>query len=154
MNIYLVGPLFSEAEAKQRVYEGEKIRKYLDGRGVSYRLFNPIEMELDGESTSAEIAMADYRGLSEADYVFLDLSSEDSGSCVALGLLIEMINNGGRQKLYPVFSDIRLERNVRSGLESTLGYNSMVVGIIKGHGITIYNSFEQAFKEFKKETGK
>jgi nucleoside 2-deoxyribosyltransferase len=150
MNIYIVGPLFSEAEVKQRKYEGQEIIKYLDKNKINYDLFNPIDLNFGEEFSSKEIALADYNGLSNANHVFLDLSNEDSGSCVALGLLIEKINNGQRIKLYPIFSDIRLSRNNKSGLESTKGHNSMVVGIIKGNNIQIYNSFENAFVSFKK----
>jgi nucleoside 2-deoxyribosyltransferase len=150
MNIYIVGPLFSEAEVKQRKYEGKKVRDFLDSNKINYEIFNPIDLNFGEELSSNEIALSDYQGLSHANHVFLDLSTEDSGSCVALGLLIEKMNNGQNVILYPVFSDIRLTRNNKSGLESTKGHNSMVVGIIKGHNIQIYNSFENAFVSFKK----
>ena len=50
MKIYIVGPLFSEAEEKQRRYEGKRIRNVLDLNHVEYELFNPVEMPLNNKS--------------------------------------------------------------------------------------------------------
>ena len=152
LNIYNVGPLFTEAESKQRRYEGEKIRQFLEENKIEYELSNPIDMPTSSKQdvTSSEIYQADYQRLSKADVVFFDLSSEDSGSCVALGLIMEKVLQGKKIDLYPVFFDIRLSRNGQSGLESSCGFNSMVVGILKGNRIPIYPSFEEAFCAFKK----
>ena len=151
LNIYNVGPLFTEAESKQRKYEGEKIREFLEERNMDYVLSNPIDMPTSNKTdvTASEIYQADYERLSAADVVFFDLSSEDSGSCVALGLIMEKLLQGKKIALYPVFFDIRLSRNGQSGLESSCGFNSMVVGILKGNNIPIYSSFEEAFDAFK-----
>lgn len=153
LNIYNVGPLFTEAEAKQRHYEGNKLKDLLENNHVEYTLSNPIDMPTSNQLdvTSSEIAAADYERLSSADVVFLDLSNEDSGSCVALGITMEKYLQGKPIEFYPVFYDIRLARNGQSGLESSCGFNSMVVGILKSNNITIYSSFEDAFSAFKKK---
>ncbi len=151
MNIYNVGPLFTEAESKQRRYEGQRFRELLDRNNVEYTFSNPIDMPTSNQLdvTSSEIATADYERLNKADVVFFDLSNEDSGSCVALGIMMEKYINGKPLELYPIFYDIRLSRNGQSGLESSCGFNSMVVGILKSNDIQIYSSFEDAFKAFK-----
>lgn len=155
MKIYIVGPLFSEAEEKQRRYEGKRIRNVLDLNHVEYELFNPVEMPLNNKSdvTSSEIALADVQRLNEADVLFFDLSTEDSGSCVALGMMMEKKFNGKNVHFYPVIHDTRLERNSLAGLESSCGFNSMMVGILKGNGITIYSSFEEAVEAFFEDHG-
>ena len=151
MNIYNVGPLFTEAEAKQRRYEGQQFRTLLDRNHVEYTFSNPIDMPTSNklDVSSSEIAAADYERLNQADVVFFDLSNEDSGSCVALGIMMEKYINGKDLELYPIFYDIRLSRNGQTGLESSCGFNSMVVGILKSNNIQIYSSFEEAFSAFK-----
>ena len=151
LNIYNVGPLFTEAEVKQRRYEGARIRSLLEANNVAYTLANPIDMPTSNKTnvTASEIASADYERLNNADVVFFDLSNEDSGSCVALGIMMEKYKQGKNLELYPIFFDIRLSRNGQSGLESSCGFNSMVVGILKSSNIEIYNSFEEALEAFK-----
>ena len=153
MKIYNVGPLFTEAEKKQRQYEGKKICYLLESNGVEFELSNPIDMPTSNQLdvTSSEIYQADYERLNQADVVFFDLSNEDSGSCVALGIIMEKKIQGKNIQVYPIFHDIRLSRNGQSGLESSCGFNSMVVGILKGNGVTIYESFEDAFAQFAKD---
>ncbi|MDD6467066.1 MAG: GNAT family N-acetyltransferase [Erysipelotrichaceae bacterium] len=150
LRIYNVGPLFTEGEKKQRQYEGRKISQLLETNAVKYELSNPIDMPTSNQLdvTSKEIYQADYDRLDQADVVFFDLSNEDSGSCVALGIIMEKKMQGKDIKVYPVFHDIRLTRNGQSGLESSCGFNSMVVGILKGNNIPIYHSFEEAFNQF------
>lgn len=150
MRIYNVGPLFTEAEKKQRQYEGKKISYLLESNGVEFELSNPIDMPTSNQLdvTSSEIYRADYERLNQADVVFFDLSNEDSGSCVALGIIMEKKIQGKNIQVYPIFHDIRLSRNGQSGLESSCGFNSMVVGILKGNGVQIFESFEDAFVQF------
>lgn len=155
MNLYIVGPLFTEAEEKQRRYEGNVLRSTLQEHGVMAHIDNPIEFPVNGAGniTAAEIYQADYQRLSDADVVFFDLSNEDSGSCVALGLIMEKKLQGKPIAVYPVIHDLRLSRNGMSGLESSCGFNSMMVGILKGNGIVIYDSFDAALIQFKKDQG-
>lgn len=151
--VYIVGPLFTEGEVKQRLYEGSRIRDYLDSLNITYELHNPIEMPLndDVNVTSSQIYQADYERLNQSNVVFFDLSNEDSGSCVALGIMLEKKLQGKDIRFYPVIHDIRLSRNGQSGLESSCGYNSMLIGCLKGNDIQIYSSFEQAYQQFIKD---
>lgn len=153
IQVYIAGPLFTECEEKQRRYEGDKIKAYLESFSIDYVLHNPIELPLNDQKdvTSAQIYQADYERLSASDAIFFDLSNEDSGSCVALGLIMEKKLQGKNIKIYPVIHDIRLSRNGQSGLESSCGYNSMLIGILKGNNETIYSSFEEAYNQFIKD---
>ena len=153
ITIYNVGPLFTEAESKQRIYEGQKIREWLEHENIEYQLFNPIDFPTNDQKdvTAAQIYALDYERLSCADVVFFDLANEDSGSCVALGLIMEKKLQGKNIRIYPVIHDIRLSRNGNCGYESSLGFNSMVIGILTGNQIPIYDSFEKAFEQFKKD---
>lgn len=150
LKIYNVGPLFTEAEVKQRKYEGKQLRTVLEKNQVDYELFNPIDMPLNNQKDvkASDIYHADYERLNQADVVFFDLSNEDSGSCVALGIIMEKKLAGKKILVYPIFHDIRLSRNSLSGLESSCGFNSMVVGILSGNDIPVYSSFEDAFYQF------
>ncbi|MFI3284094.1 MAG: nucleoside 2-deoxyribosyltransferase [Erysipelotrichaceae bacterium] len=151
MNIYLVGPLFSEAESKQRIYEEKVISQFLEENKVDFTLFNPITMPLnsDASTNATKIALEDYQRLSLTDVCFFDLANEDSGSCVALGMMIEKFKNGKDIQFYPVISDIRLARPAQSGYESCYGFNSMVIGTLKSNHIEIFPTFEEAFQSFK-----
>lgn len=151
IKIYIVGPLFSQDQVRQRKYEGETLRNYLLENNIENEVFNPIDMTFDDDSCAADIHAADYERLSDSDVIFIDLSQEDSGSCVALGITLEKYKNGKDIKFYPVISDIRLSRNGKSGLESSCGYNSMVVGAFTANNIKIYDCFENAFKAFKQD---
>lgn len=70
--IYIVGPLFNQAEAKQRIYEGTYLKKQLDLIDTPYQIVNPIELPVnDGAADSIAIYQADYRHQCKANVVFL-----------------------------------------------------------------------------------
>ena len=146
MKAYIVGPLFTEAEERQRLLEGKMLRNLFEKLNIELELSNPVEFEFDEDSTSSDIFTKDHKALSEADFIIFDLSNEDSGSCVALGLTINDLMRGRDVKIYPVMHDCRMARNGKSGLESTCGFNSMVVGSLKANNITIYNDFKEVVK--------
>lgn len=150
--IYIVGPLFNQAEAKQRIYEGTYLKKELDLIDTPYQIVNPIELPVnDGAADSIAIYQADYRHQCKANVVFFDLSNSDTGSHTALGVMLEKKRQKPKIHLYPVFSDQRLKRNGAFGLESTVGFNSYVVGALKANQIAIYDTFEQAAEQFFKD---
>ena len=55
--IYNAGPLFTEADIKQRLYEGKCMRELLDRNEVEYVFINPYELPFDNTKilTSKEI---------------------------------------------------------------------------------------------------
>jgi nucleoside 2-deoxyribosyltransferase len=145
--VYNAGPLFSEAEQKQRLYEGARLRDVIKERGF---VANPLELPfaVDTPIASAEIFNKDTSHIDAANVFFFDLATNDSGTLVELGMAIEKLRQGKDLKLYPIFSDMRLLRNQSSGLESPVGFNSFVVGSLTSHHIEVFASFEQAFEQF------
>lgn len=153
ITVYLVGPLFTEADQVQRRKEGERLRRELAKRDVDVQIVNPIDLPLNkgGASTPAAIFEADYHFQCEATHVFLDLANEDTGSHMALGILLEKKLSGKPIHLYPVYSDSRIGRNQASGLDCPVGYNAFVIGGLKANGIQTYSSFDQACDQFLKD---
>jgi nucleoside 2-deoxyribosyltransferase len=145
--IYNAGPLFSEAEQKQRLYEGEKLREVVKDAGF---VANPLELPFatDTPIASAEIFNKDTSHIDAANVFFFDLATNDSGTLVELGMAIEKLRQGKKMKLYPIFSDLRLLRNQSSGIESPVGFNSFVVGSLTSHNIEVFSSFDQALEQF------
>lgn len=145
--IYNAGPLFSEAEQKQRLYEGAKLREVLKDRGI---VANPLELPfaVDSPIASSEIFNKDMSHIDVANIFFFDLATNDSGTLVELGMAIEKRRQGKDIKIYPVFSDLRLLRNQAFGIESPVGFNSFVVGSLTSHQIEVFASFEQALEQF------
>ncbi len=157
MKIYNAGPLFTEGEVRQRKYEGKLVRELLESKGLSTDgFFNPIEAPFNDKAnaspTSEEIYTGDTNRIMEADVIFFDISNEDSGTMVELGIALakhELSNITIPPKIYVVSSDIRFGGNIDQGHRSQIGHNQYVIGGILKHGITIHNSFENALEEFK-----
>ncbi len=78
-------------EADEAKREIERLRRELAKRDVDVQIVNPIDLPLNegGASTPAAIFEADYHFQCEATHVFLDLANEDTGSHMALGILLE-----------------------------------------------------------------
>lgn len=151
--IYNAGPLFTEADITQRLKEGKMIRETLDQNGVEYFLANPIELPFDNTRyiPTGDIFKEDYSHVKKANVFFFELASNDSGTYVELGNAIQMLMDGKDIKIYPVFSDMRLQRNGADGLECPIGFNGYLVGALTHNHITIYRSFNDAFDAFKKD---
>ena len=151
--IYNAGPLFTEADIKQRVYEGKLFRETLANNGVEHFVANPIDLPFDNTKilTSKEIFLGDYEHVNKANVFFFELASGDSGTYVELGNAIEKKMSGKELKIYPIFTDLRLQRNGASGIECPVGFNSYLVGCLTANDIPIYLSFDEAFDAFKKD---
>ena len=151
--IYNAGPLFTEADIKQRHYEGHKFNEILIKNNVEYFLANPIDLPFDNTKilTSKEIFLGDYEHVNKANVFFFELASGDAGTYVELGNAIEKLMNGKELKIYPIFTDLRLQRNGASGVECPIGFNSYLVGCLTANNITIYRGFDEAFDAFVKD---
>ncbi len=151
--IYNAGPLFTEADIKQRKYEGAKFIDILERNNKEYFLANPIDLPFDNTKilTSKEIFLGDYEHVNKANVFFFELASGDAGTYVELGNAIEKYMNGKDLKIYPIFTDLRLQRNGASGVECPIGFNSYLVGCLTANNIKIYRSFEEAFDAFTKD---
>ena len=151
--IYNAGPLFKEAEIVQRRTEGQKIKAVLEEKGKEYFIANPIDLPFDNTKilTSQEIYLEDNSHINKANVFFFELASEDSGTMVELGTVIEKFQQGKDLKIYPVIADLRLQRNGASGVESPFGLNSYLVGCLTANKIKIYASFDEALAQFSKD---
>lgn len=151
--IYNAGPLFTEADINQRHLEGEKLNKILNDNKKEYFLANPIDLPFDNTKIliSKEIFIGDYMHVNKANVFFFELASGDSGTYVELGNVVEKLMSGKQIKIYPVFNDLRLQRNGASGLECPIGFNSYLVGCLSANNIAIYRSFDEALEAFKKD---
>jgi len=147
--VYNAGPLFSEADIKQRKYEGAKLKETL--KDTQHFIANPIDLPFDNSKvlTSKEIFDEDYKHVCNANVFFFELATSDTGTMVEFGMAIEKKRQNNDIKIYPIFSDLRLARNDAKGLECPVGFNSFVVGACKSHDLTIYDSFEEALHAFK-----
>ena len=149
--IYNAGPLFSEADIKQRKYEGEMFKK-LDVIG-HYFIANPIDLPLDNSTTltSIEIFNEDVKHVDLANVFFFELATGDTGTMVEFGMAIEKYRRNQDIRIYPIFSDLRLSRNHASNIECPVGFNSFVVGALTAHQIHVYDSFDRAYMAFKND---
>lgn len=146
--IYNAGPLFTEADQKQRRLEGKQLRELVEEQGF---VANPIELPFDTHVAiqSKVIFEKDTSHIDQANVFFFDLAGNDAGTLVELGMAIEKLRQGKTLSIYPVFSDLRLLRNQASGVESPVGYNSFVVGSLTAHNIRLFDSFDAALQQFK-----
>lgn len=151
--IYNAGPMFTEADIRQRAHEGEMMRETLRKNNVEHMIINPIDIPFDNTKvlTSKEIFLADHEHVSKANVFFFELASGDSGTYVELGNAVERLMSGSELHIYPVFNDIRLQRNQIGGVECPIGFNSYLVGCLSANNIEIHRSFDEAFEHFKKD---
>lgn len=150
--IYLAGPIFSEADQTQRRLEGQTLRA-LGADHPDFFVANPIELPFDfsTQQTSAVIFAKDTSHIDQANVFFFELATGDTGTMVEFGMAIEKLRQGKALSIYPVFSDLRLERNQASGVECPVGFNSFLVGACTHHNIPIHPSFQAALSAFKAE---
>ena len=149
--IYNAGPLFSEADQKQRKLEGNLLREAGAGQD-DYFVANPIDLPLDQTKplTSQTIFDVDNRHIQKANVFFFELATGDTGTMVELGMAIQRLIGGEKIEIYPIFSDLRLVRNQATGIECPVGFNSFVTGSLTYHQITTYPDFESALQAFKR----
>ncbi|CAM3104409.1 nucleoside 2-deoxyribosyltransferase [Streptobacillus ratti] len=143
MKVYLAGSLFNEAEVAQRLKEGKLLREKFS----NIDLFNPIEQPFNENKqtlpTPIDIYEGDANAIINSDIVILDMTNEDSGVMVELGLAI-----AHNKKIIAINSDIRLKSANKYDIPS-YAMNHFVLGGILKYGVLVY-SFEEAMKELEK----
>ena len=84
---YIAGALFKEADVKQRIYEGEKIKKAV---GDKIDFFNPITDNPSNDKstlpTAESIFKNDTQKIIDSNYIFAELDGEDAGVMAELGI--------------------------------------------------------------------
>ena len=143
MKVYLAGSLFNEAEVAQRLKEGQILRENVKG----IDLFNPIEQPFNENKqtlpTPIDIFDGDTNAVLAADVVLLDMTNEDPGVMVELGIAVA--NN---KKIIAVNSDIRLKSANKYDIPR-YAMNHYVLGAILKYGVLVH-SFAEAVEELKK----
>lgn len=149
MKVYMAGPLFTEAEVAQRLLEARLLEEVMDELGIEHDLFSPINAPINDKSTlptALDIFEGDERELMASNVIFADLSHEDAGVMMELGMVLLNKNI----KIYPYLSDIRIATaGEYEGHYVPFGYNQFVIGGLEKYGHTIYPSFEKALNAFK-----
>lgn len=148
MKLYLAGALFNEGEVKQRKFEGEQLRLNFP----EIDIFNPIDMPFNTNKsslpTAIEIYENDTKAILESDIFIADLTNEDAGVLVELGIAIQ--NN--TKIIIGINSDIRLKSANQYEIPS-YAMNHYVLGGLQKHGHLVYN-FQEAIDLLKKLVNK
>ena len=143
--IYNAGPLFTEADQAQRLRE----QTYFDSiKGIE--VFNPLTAPFnEGANSAAMIYEGDNTPIQKATVFFFDLASNDPGTLVELGMVIQKLEDGNKLDVYPIISDFRVSgRSDYNGEYYPVGYNSFLIGALESKNIKIYKSFKEAFNVF------
>ena len=143
MKLYLAGALFNEAEIAQRLKEGKLLGERFGDR---LSVFNPIEQPFNEDKqtlpTPQDIFNGDTYAVENCDIFLADVTNEDSGVMVELGIAIAL-----NKKIIAINSDIRLKSANKYDIPS-YAMNHYVLGGILEHGKLVY-SFNEALKELE-----
>lgn len=143
MKIYIAGSLFNEAEIAQRKKEGEMLRKNFP----QAQIVNPIDQPFNKDKSSLpspqQIYENDAREIIDSDILIADVTNEDSGVMLAIGLAIQ----SKKPMIIGVNSDMRIKTANKYEIP-TYGMNHFVLGAILKHGHLVY-SFDQAIALIK-----
>ena len=143
MKLYLAGALFNEAEIAQRLKEGKLLNERF---GEKLSIFNPIEQPFNEDKqtlpTPQDIFNGDTNAVENCDICLADVTNEDSGVMVELGIAIAL-----NKKIIAINSDIRLKSANKYEIPS-YAMNHYVLGGILEHGKLVY-SFNEALKELE-----
>lgn len=143
MKVYVAGSLFNEAEMAQRKKEGEILRREFPQLDI----FNPIDQPFNENKqslpTPQEIYDGDTKAVEECDVFIADLTNEDAGVMVELGIAIKT----NTKIIIGINSDIRLQSANKYDVP-TYGMNHYVLGAILSHGYFV-RSFDEAVEKLK-----
>lgn len=138
MKVYLAGPLFNEADVAQRKLEGRILRE----RFPQLTIFNPIDQPFNEKDTflpsPIDIYDGDTKAVEDCDIFICDLSKEDMGVAVELGIALYT----NTKIIIGINSDIRLKTANRYDIP-TYGMNHYLLGAILKHGHLVFN-FQEA----------
>ena len=144
MKVYLAGSLFNEAEVAQRKLEGKLLREAFP----ELEIFNPIDQPFNEDKstlpTPITIFDGDTKAVRECDIFIADLTNDDPGVMVELGIAIER----GNKIIIGINSDIRLPDASRYDLP-TYGVNHYVLGGVMEYWYFV-RSFNEAIEVLKK----
>lgn len=147
----MAGPLFNEGEVSQRLHEAEVLRKLIADYELDFKVFTPIEAPQNDKSqlpTHLDIFNGDEKEINESSVMFADLSHEDAGVMMELGMVLYRND----YKVYPYLSDIRIgTAGEYDGIYVPYGYNQFVIGGLEKYFGKIHTSFKEAARQFIKD---
>ena len=147
MKVYVAGALFNEAEVAQRKKEGEILRREFP----TFEIFNPIDQPFNEDKqtlpTPETIFEADTQAVIDADIFIADLTNEDAGVMVELGIAIM----SQTAHIIGINADIRLQSANQYEIPS-YGMNHYVLGGLLKHGHFV-RSFDEAVRLLHELTG-
>lgn len=143
MKVYIAGSLFNEAEVAQRKKEGNIMREMFP----QLEIFNPIDQPFNENKqtlpTPIDIYEGDTSAVEECDIFIADVTNEDAGVMVELGIAIK----SNTKVIIGINSDIRIISANKYDIP-TYGMNHYVLGAILKHGYFVH-SFEEAMQKLK-----
>ena len=143
LKVYVAGSLFNEAEVAQRKAEGVMLRREFPELDI----FNPIDQPFNENKQSLPTPEMIYEGDTQAveacDIFIADLTNEDAGVMVELGIAIK----SDTKIIIGINSDIRLQ-SANCYAVPTMGMNHYVLGAILKHGYFV-RSFAEAVEKLK-----
>ena len=143
LKVYVAGSLFNEAEVAQRKAEGVMLRREFPELDI----FNPIDQPFNENKQSLPTPEMIYEGDTQAveacDIFIADLTNEDAGVMVELGIAIK----SDTKITIGINSDIRLQ-SANCYAVPTMGMNHYVLGAILKHGYFV-RSFAEAVEKLK-----
>lgn len=146
--IYMAGPLFTEAEVNQRLLEYKMMKELIGSINLDGLVFSPIMAPQNDKSklpTAKDIFVGDESELMNSNVVFADLSGEDAGVMMELGMVLYK-----DIKIYPYLTDIRMATAGEYDKEHIpWGYNQFVIGALEEYNHKIYYSFKEALEAYK-----
>lgn len=145
MKLYVAGSLFNESEVQQRKLEGKLLRENFPQLDI----FNPIDQPFNEDKqtlpTPIDIYEGDTKAVEECDIFVADLTNEDSGVMVELGIAIYT----NTKLIIGINSDIRLQSANKYDVP-TYGMNHYVLGAILKNGkfVKSFNEAMEVIRDF------
>lgn len=176
---YLAGSLFNKAEVNERMREGAIIREAFPDE----KWYNPIEEPINDKAklpSAEDIFLGDYRAVLDADTIIADITNNDVGVAMELGIavalndafqaiknalencaieeekvsrILDKIKEDGikKRRILAHNSDIRVKSSGEyDGNYVPYGQNQFLIGGIEYCGDRIYSSVEEVIEELKK----
>lgn len=145
--VYMAGKLFSEADQIQRQKEYDLLQAAHEKHNINRDIFSPIHAPINDKSklpTSLDIFSGDEHPLLRSDVMFADLTDEDVGVAMELGMVLYR-----DIKIYAYISDIRIKTaGEYEGVNVPYGYNQFVVGGVQKYFDKVYLSYHEALQAY------
>lgn len=142
----MAGKLFSDADQAQRQKEYDLLKDSNEKYGIEREIFSPIHAPANDKSKlppAVDVFNGDESPLMESDVIFADLTDEDVGVAMELGMVLYR-----DVQIYPYISDIRIETaGEYDGINVPFGFNQFVNGGLDKY-FKVYLSFEEALEAY------